>query len=342
MKEIRQKVKRIVGGHHLMLLLICLAALFLALEFSGNLDPMIKYNRSDNVLNVLSDKLEASIEIAGSITRAAIEQSKRGEGNAVFGRSRGVFAGMVNSMVSGSVAYMISCSVKNIATSVRTALALMAAVILFPLADISTFKPGVLERKLDYQRHYPALSLVVIFFVFSAAGWVWEVGLHLVTSGEFVNRGVLHGPWLPIYGTGSVLILVALNIFRKKPVVEFFSVVVLCGCVEYFTSCCLEVMHGGQKWWDYSGYFLNLNGRICAEGLLAFGLGGMALVYLLAPLLDNCLRRLNHRAAILLCAVLLVLFIADITYSAKYPNAGEGITGYGEAAVDYGIKEVFL
>ena len=42
-----------------------------------------------------------------------------------------------------------------------------------------------------------------------------------------------------------------------------------------------------KKWWDYTGYFLNLHGRICAEGLLVFGVGGMAFVYVIAPLIDN-------------------------------------------------------
>lgn len=35
--------------------------------------------------------------------------------------------------------------------------------------------------------------------------------------------------------------------------------------VEYFTSYYMELTPG-KKWWDYSGYYLNLNGRICAEG----------------------------------------------------------------------------
>ena len=141
-----------------------------------------------------------------------------------------------------------------------------------------------------YMRHYTVWSLILLFFIFSCIGWVWEVSLHLVNDGEFVNRGVLHGPWLPIYGSGGVLILTVLNKFRKNPAAEFVAIVVLCGVVEYFTSYYLEVTQG-KKWWDYSGYFLNLNGRICAEGLLVFGVGGMAIVYALAPVLDNFIRR---------------------------------------------------
>ena len=38
------------------------------------------------------------------------------------------------------------------------------------------------------------------------------------------------------------------------------------------------------------------NGRICAEGLLVFGVGGMAIVYALAPVLDNFIRRQKLKA----------------------------------------------
>jgi len=142
---------------------------------------------------------------------------------------------------------------------------------LFPIPE--TGKRQRLET-LRYMRRYSVWSVILLFFAFSFIGWVWEVSLHLITDGVFVNRGVLHGPWLPIYGTGGVMILAVLNKFREKPLVEFLLTIVLCGCVEYFTSWFLEITHNGQKWWDYSGYFLNLNGRICAEGLLVFGLGG--------------------------------------------------------------------
>ena len=54
-----------------------------------------------------------------------------------------------------------------------------------------------------------------------------------------------------------------------------------------------------MRWWDYTGYFLNLDGRICGEGLIVFAIGGMAAVYLL-----------------------------DMIYSHHNPNIGEGITDY--------------
>ena len=62
-----------------------------------------------------------------------------------------------------------------------------------------------------------------------------------------------------------MLILVLLYRLRKRPALEFTAAVVLCGFLEYMTSLVMEISTGGTKWWDYSGYFLNLDGRICAE-----------------------------------------------------------------------------
>ena len=191
-----------------------------------------------------------------------------------------------------------------------------------------------LVQSLNYMRYYSLWSLIVIFLSMSMFGWLWEVGMHLVSYGEFVNRGALHGPWLPIYGTGAVLILTVLNRFRKNPALEFGAAIVLCGFLEYMTSLVMEIVTGGTKWWDYSGYFLNLNGRICAEGLLVFGIGGLAIVYIIAPVIDDLTGRLNERKVMTVCTVLLVLFLADAVYSQIHPNTGEGVTDIEEAKSD--------
>lgn len=181
-----------------------------------------------------------------------------------------------------------------------------------------------------FMRRYSLLTLILMFFILGISGWIWEVVLHLLRYGELVNRGVLHGPWLPIYGSGGILILLLLNKLRKYPMAEFSGIIVLCGIVEYLTSWALEMLHHGKRWWDYTGYFLNLNGRICAESLLIFGMGGMIFVYVVEPLLDNHLANIRPTWIPPLCAILSLLFIIDITYSVKYPNTGDGISTYSE------------
>lgn len=185
-----------------------------------------------------------------------------------------------------------------------------------------------------YIRHYSLSSLVMIFFTFCFVGWLWEVSIHIVKDGQFVNRGVLHGPWLPIYGAGAVLVLLALYRLRRHVLWEFASTILLSGIVEYFTSYALSVIHNGQKWWDYTGYFLNINGRVCAEGLLVFGLAGTAAVYFIAPMLDNVYSKIRIDILRTICVILLIIFAADFVYSNINPNTGKGITDYDVSEAD--------
>ncbi len=183
-----------------------------------------------------------------------------------------------------------------------------------------------LVQSLNYMRHYSVWSLIVVFLGLSFFGWLWEVGMHLVSYGNFVNRGALHGPWLPIYGTGAILILTVLYRFRRNPALEFGATIVVCGFLEYMTSLIMEIATGGMKWWDYSGYFLNLNGRICAEGLLVFGIGGLAIAYVIAPIADDIVSRISEKALKIICIVLMAVFLFDAGYSQLHPNAGKGVT----------------
>lgn len=195
---------------------------------------------------------------------------------------------------------------------------------------------------INYMRRYSITNLILLFFIISFIGWIWEVTLHLITLGTFINRGTLHGPWLPIYGFGGIIILLVLYKFRSKTITHLVLSAVLCGFLEYFSSLVLELTYG-QKWWDYSGYFINLNGRICAEGLLIFALGGMLIVYILAPYLDNILKRLNKKVAISICVVLILGFSIDMIYSHNNPNTGEGITNYSSVnQEETSILDVFL
>lgn len=177
----------------------------------------------------------------------------------------------------------------------------------------------------DYNCKYTLNSLILLFFSFSIIGWIWEVALYLFTAGEFINRGVAHGPWLPIYGIGVLAVLICLKGLRDKPLLTFLASAALCGTVEYIMSAMVELVQG-MRWWDYSGYFLNLNGRICLEGVLVFGMGSCAAIYLIAPALNALFEKIPKKTRNIVCAVLIAVFIADQVYSFFYPNAGKGIT----------------
>ncbi len=166
---------------------------------------------------------------------------------------------------------------------------------------------------------------VLLFFALSFLGWIWEVLLFLVTEHAFINRGVYRGPYLPIYGAGGLLLCILLGSLRRKPIRVFVLSLCACSVLEYLTSYFLE-RRWGIRWWDYSGHFLNINGRICLLGALVFGLGGTALVCLFLPFYEKCYQKISKKWRICLCLILLLVFAADGAYCAMRPNVGEGIT----------------
>ena len=184
-----------------------------------------------------------------------------------------------------------------------------------------------LKRKTRYRaaRHYTAAELTGLFFAFSAGGWLWEVGLHLVLEGGLVNRGTMLGPWLPIYGAGGVLAVLLLRRFSDRPLLTFALGTALCTVIEYGTGKYLLAVYG-LRWWDYSMYPLNIDGLVSPLTSLLFGLGCCAAVYWAGPALAARFRRLTRRQARVLCAALAALFLLDFLWSTAHPNTGAGVT----------------
>lgn len=179
--------------------------------------------------------------------------------------------------------------------------------------------------KINYKVDYTLENLILLFFVFGVFGWIWEVNYRLFNHGVFVNRGMLHGPIIPIYGVGGLLIIILLKRFRENPLKLFISAFLVCGIVEYGTSFLLEKLFS-MSWWNYNGYFLNINGRICLEGLLVFGLGGWVATYYTAPILNNVFNKIKRKKKTILIVILMSLFIVDLCYSIVKPNMGKGIS----------------
>lgn len=186
-----------------------------------------------------------------------------------------------------------------------------------------------LPKTYVFQRYSP-LSLGLMFFIFSMIGWCLEVALFLTKTHTFINRGVLFGPWLPIYGASCILILLIfvhgkLKKFLNQPIILFLLVTLLCGTIEYVTSFVLESATG-LKYWDYAGHFLNINGRVCFENLIQFGFGGLLCVYWLAPKLNRILEKYQTKYLLMTFLILVTLFSTDAINSYLNPRVGYGIT----------------
>lgn len=182
------------------------------------------------------------------------------------------------------------------------------------------------EQKMKYGFFF----YVPLFFLLSFAGWIWEVGIYFIQEGEFVNRGVLWGPWLPIYGCGGIMLAFVLKRWEYRPIGSFFVSMVLCSILEYLSSYALERIWG-IRWWDYSSQSLNISGRICLWGSLLFGVGGWLLVCYIIPYLRGLYRKIwikgmERKRLQFVCLLLLLMFTVDAAWAANFPNRGENIT----------------
>lgn len=177
------------------------------------------------------------------------------------------------------------------------------------------------------KKKYSISTYVLLFFSFAFVGWAYEVLLYLINEGRFVNRGTMYGPWLPIYGTGGVAILFVLQKFRKKPIWMFLSSFLLCGIIEFTGGWYLDVFKHA-RYWDYTGFAFNINGYICLESLLIFGLGGCGFTYIAAPILDDLYAKMSKKTRYILCALLVVAYATDFACCIIYGyNSGDGIGG---------------
>ncbi len=150
----------------------------------------------------------------------------------------------------------------------------------------------------------------LLFLIYSFMGWFMEVMLTFVKQHKFVNRGFLIGPYCPIYGVGCLFIVLLLNKYMSSPVVLFFMAIVICSILEYITSYLMEkIFHA--RWWDYSDKKFNLNGRICLETMIPFGILGCLIIYLVNPFYVRILETIPSTLLNIMAIILFICFLTD-------------------------------
>lgn len=179
---------------------------------------------------------------------------------------------------------------------------------------------------MNIRTEYTRITIFILFLIFSHVGWLWEVLLTSSRHGFFINRGFMHGPWLPVYGVGAVLLIVCLKKIQGNVWFMFLASSVLCGTLEYFTALALETLYK-RKWWDYNDYYFNIQGRTCLLVVILFGILGTVLVGAAGPVINNWLLRIPEKRRKELFWILLIIFAGDYFYSLFSPNMGVGITG---------------
>ncbi len=160
-------------------------------------------------------------------------------------------------------------------------------------------------------------KLFWIFLIGSVIGFVVETLFCYVVEGFFESRkGLLYGPFIPIYGFGAVLMTLALYRYRNRSsTVIFVASAVIGAAFEYFCSWVQETVFGTVSW-EYSGSALNLHGRTNVYFALCWGVLGLIFLNYTLPFLTEWIEKIPNRAGKILTWALLVLMVLDMALSA--------------------------
>lgn len=175
-----------------------------------------------------------------------------------------------------------------------------------------------------------------LFFLVSIGAYFWEVFLYLILYDSLVNRGFFHGPWLPVYGSGAVLLSFLLSHLFPYTKISYrthtrsYLAIFLCSATS---ACIVEYLLGAYldwryqiRYWDYSTFPFHLHGHVCLYSFLGFGIGGLLLYRFLFPAIFSFCRTHTLHTTIKILLPLWILFLSDFIYSCYKPNTGSNIT----------------
>lgn len=154
-------------------------------------------------------------------------------------------------------------------------------------------------------------KLLLWFVAYSMLGWTYESILVSVQQRRWVNRGFLNGPLCPIYGTGAVLCILAFSSV-SNPVMLFFGCALGASVLEYVTSWAMEKLFHA-RWWDYSNFRFNIQGRVCLIGAIIFGLGGVLITLVIQPYVALWTTMMPRPMLHWITGIALILLFIDLT-----------------------------
>ena len=165
----------------------------------------------------------------------------------------------------------------------------------------------------------------IYFVLYSVIGWIYEVFLEVVIyKWGFSNRGVLFGPYCPVYGVGAIAFLLTVYPFIKdkkgiKKILMIPVVFLLCmtiaTVIELVTSYICELFMGSWPWQTYKDYKYNFQARIALSPSIRFGIGGVIFLYLLQPLFEKICNKLSSKTLTLISTILAIVLVCDMIYT---------------------------
>ncbi|MDE6920201.1 MAG: putative ABC transporter permease [Lachnospiraceae bacterium] len=163
---------------------------------------------------------------------------------------------------------------------------------------------------------YTFSTWLFFFYFYCFLGWIWETCYVSVLKAKWVNRGFMRGPFLPIYGSGAIVVLIFTLPFRTSPGLVFVVGMVSATILEYFTGVAMEQMFH-VRYWDYSNQRLNLNGHICVTSSLAWGMFSVILTLYGHTPVERLVSRMSINTLEVIVFVLTVYISIDMAESVR-------------------------
>ena len=163
---------------------------------------------------------------------------------------------------------------------------------------------------------YTFSTWLFFFYFYCFLGWVWETCYVSVLKAKWVNRGFMRGPFLPIYGSGAIVVLIFTLPFRTNAGLVFLVGMTSATLLEYFTGVVMEKMFH-VRYGDYSSQRLNLNGHICVTSSLAWGVFSVILTLYGHTPIERFVMRMNENLLEVMVFVLTVYISIDMAESVR-------------------------
>jgi len=158
------------------------------------------------------------------------------------------------------------------------------------------------------------INLFFLFYIYSIIGWIIETIYVSIKQKKLANRGFLIGPYCPIYGLSSVLMIILLSKYKEDFLVLFIMGMFIPSLLEYITSFVLEKIFR-VRWWDYSNKMFNIDGRVCLSNSFIFGLLCIFLILYLNPFINNIKNSIPNDIFNVITIILMITFIIDSIFS---------------------------
>lgn len=163
---------------------------------------------------------------------------------------------------------------------------------------------------------YTIIQWLFFFYFYCFFGWVFESTYVSLRKRKFVNRGFMRGPFLPIYGSGGIMMLVVSMPFQDSLVLTYLAGCVGATVLELVTGLAMEALFK-VRYWDYSNQKFNYKGVICLSSTLAWGGLTIFMTEILHKLVEKAVFRLPASLISVMTVLLSVVIVVDFTLSFK-------------------------